>query len=61
MMTRDNIRGKYLDRMVASILYPGSIAKTFVACENVYILCVLGEDAITHRLLKKFAQQDRSE
>ena len=47
--------------MVMSIPDSGGFAKTFVACQNLDALCVLGKEAIIHGLLKKFVQQGRSE
>jgi hypothetical protein len=47
--------------MVMSIPDPGGFAKTFVACQNLDALYVLGKEAIIRRLLKKFVQQGRSE
>jgi hypothetical protein len=47
--------------MVMSIPDPGGFANTIVAFQHLDALCVLGKEAITCRLLKKFVQQGRSE
>jgi hypothetical protein len=47
--------------MVMSIPDPAGSAKTIVAFQHFDVLCALGREAISGRLLKKFVQQGRSE
>jgi hypothetical protein len=47
--------------MVMSIPDPAGCGKTIVACQTLDVLCVLDEETITRRMLKKAVQQGRSE